>query len=167
MTEFTASNTDPAFQGLRFGKGQKQVEFPDQKAKGDYGNGGADPGQEGPFIRGMVSKVSDHQIASARSHENCMIEYSSAKRHAFTLWVYSVDIPLQSYPNHTGEEQLAQFEINYLDERGGLLEKLCAECRSEREAKVLAHAMKAKKFSSFEVWHDEALIYQRPLPTGK
>jgi hypothetical protein len=54
-----------------------------------------------------------------------------------------------------------------MDERGGLCEKFCAECRSEQEAKVLAHAMKAKGFSSFEVWRDEVLIYQRPLPVDK
>lgn len=59
---------------------------------------------------------------------------------------------------------MAQFEINYIDKSGALCEKFCIECRSEQEAKILAHAMKANGSSSFEVWREEVLIYQRPLP---
>ena len=57
---------------------------------------------------------------------------------------------------------MPNYEINYLHEDGSLACKFEAQCHDEREAKILAHAMKDHDHKGFEVWAGRDLIYQRP-----
>jgi len=57
---------------------------------------------------------------------------------------------------------MPHYEINYLGEDGHLACKLAAQCDRDSQAKVLAHALKAREFKSLEVWNGSALIYERP-----
>lgn len=54
------------------------------------------------------------------------------------------------------------YEITYRDSGGSLTAKIETQCASDREAKVLAHAMRMDGARQFEVWRDEALVYARP-----
>lgn len=57
---------------------------------------------------------------------------------------------------------MRHYEICYRNSDGSLAAKLSAQCRSETQAKVLAHAMKLAGTSQIEVWDGKTLVYQRP-----
>ncbi|MBV8976975.1 MAG: hypothetical protein JO261_11865 [Alphaproteobacteria bacterium] len=57
---------------------------------------------------------------------------------------------------------MPHYEINYLAEDGHLTCKFAAQCERDVQAKVLAHAMRAREFKFLEVWSDGAMIYARP-----
>lgn len=54
------------------------------------------------------------------------------------------------------------YEINYRHDDGSLTAKIETECASDKEAKILAHAMKMEGAHQFEVWQGDTLIYARP-----
>jgi hypothetical protein len=54
------------------------------------------------------------------------------------------------------------YEINYLNHDGSLAAKFSAQCANDKDAKVLAHAMKMATTFQIEVWSGKALIYTRP-----
>ncbi|HTQ15335.1 MAG TPA: hypothetical protein VMH86_15800 [Rhizomicrobium sp.] len=54
------------------------------------------------------------------------------------------------------------YEINYLNDDGTLAAKLAAQCACDKDAKVLAHAMKMANTRRIEVWNGKCLIYARP-----
>jgi hypothetical protein len=54
------------------------------------------------------------------------------------------------------------YEINYLKNDGSLAAKFEAQCASDKDAKVLAHAMKMASEFKIEVWSGRSLIYARP-----
>lgn len=60
---------------------------------------------------------------------------------------------------------MPSYDILYLDLDGRLSSKVEAECADDREAKILAHALKKKGRQRIAVWNTAAreLIYQRPL----
>jgi hypothetical protein len=57
---------------------------------------------------------------------------------------------------------MPSYDIRYLNEDGSLAVKVAADLANATQAKVLAHAMKAKGLPRLEVWDGECLIYQRP-----
>jgi hypothetical protein len=57
---------------------------------------------------------------------------------------------------------MPSFEICYLDADGSLACMLSACCADATQAKVFAHAMKLSGYKRFEVWFEDALIYERP-----
>jgi hypothetical protein len=57
---------------------------------------------------------------------------------------------------------MQSFEFCYLNADGSLAFTLAACCANERQAKVLAHAMKISDTACFEVWMGEKLVYSRP-----
>jgi len=59
---------------------------------------------------------------------------------------------------------MPNFDFLYRRSDGTLALKLTAMCADERRAKVLAHAMKIAESCQFEVWHGDALVYERPEP---
>jgi hypothetical protein len=54
------------------------------------------------------------------------------------------------------------YEIYYLKPNGVLGAALSATCRDDKEAKILAHAMKLAATRRIEVWDGERLVYERP-----
>jgi len=60
---------------------------------------------------------------------------------------------------------MPSYDICYLNPDGTVAAKLQAECASDREAKILAHALKEKGQKRIKVWTatDKHLVYQRPL----
>jgi hypothetical protein len=54
------------------------------------------------------------------------------------------------------------YEINYLHNDGSLAAKFEMQCASDKEAKILAHALKMDGAKQIEVWNGRALIYTRP-----
>jgi hypothetical protein len=60
------------------------------------------------------------------------------------------------------EPVMADYEINYLHTDGSLAAKFAARCSDDKEAKILAHAMKLAGVCQIEVWNGKALIYARP-----
>lgn len=54
------------------------------------------------------------------------------------------------------------YEINYRHDDGSLTAKIETHCASDKEAKILAHAMKMDGARALEVWQGETLIYARP-----
>lgn len=54
------------------------------------------------------------------------------------------------------------YEINYLHDDGSLAAKLAAQCSGDKEAKILAHAMKLASSLQIEVWTGKTLVYSRP-----
>ena len=57
---------------------------------------------------------------------------------------------------------MADYDIRYQWGDGQPALSLRIACADDREAKIMAHAMKAREHKSFEVWKDEALVYKRP-----
>ena len=57
---------------------------------------------------------------------------------------------------------MQSYEINYLNDDGTLAAKLSAQCASDKDAKILAHAMKLSGTLQIEVWNGRTLIYARP-----
>jgi hypothetical protein len=64
------------------------------------------------------------------------------------------------------EPTMPSYEINYLHDDGSLAAKFAAQCRGDKEAKILAHAMKLAGVLRIEVWNGKALIYTRPQRTS-
>lgn len=54
------------------------------------------------------------------------------------------------------------YEIYYLKNDGAFAAALSATCRDDKEAKILAHAMKLAATRRIEVWDGERLVYERP-----
>lgn len=57
---------------------------------------------------------------------------------------------------------MPSYDICYLKDDGTLAGKLSAQCQNEKQAKILAHAMRLKGSRRIEVWDGKALVYQRP-----
>lgn len=57
---------------------------------------------------------------------------------------------------------MAHYEICYLDQAGVLLGTFSAACIGEKQARILAHAMRLPGTRRIEVWDGPALIYERP-----
>jgi hypothetical protein len=60
------------------------------------------------------------------------------------------------------EFSMPAYEINYRHHDGSLTAKIETHCASDKEAKILAHAMKMDGAGALEVWQGETLIYARP-----
>jgi hypothetical protein len=58
------------------------------------------------------------------------------------------------------------YEINYLKDDGSLAAKFATQCANDKDAKILAHAMKMASALQIEVWHCRQLIYARPAKTS-
>lgn len=54
------------------------------------------------------------------------------------------------------------YDICYLNSDGTLAAKLSALCADDKQAKILAHAMKLAGTRKIEVWDGRTLVYQRP-----
>mgnify|MGYP001603882513 CR=1 FL=1 len=54
------------------------------------------------------------------------------------------------------------YDICYLNIDGTLAAKLSALCANDKQAKILAHAMKLAGTRQIEVWDGKTLVYQRP-----
>jgi hypothetical protein len=54
------------------------------------------------------------------------------------------------------------YEINYRHGDGSLTAKIETHCASDKEAKILAHAMRMDGARQIEVWREDVLIYARP-----
>jgi len=54
------------------------------------------------------------------------------------------------------------YEINYRLDDGSLTAKIETHCTTDKEAKILAHAMRMDGARQIEVWRDDTLIYARP-----
>jgi hypothetical protein len=57
---------------------------------------------------------------------------------------------------------MPSYDIFYLDSGGRVSSKVKAECADDREAKILAHALKKKGRTRIKVWSGDTVIYQRP-----
>ncbi len=55
------------------------------------------------------------------------------------------------------------YEINYRYDDGSLTAKIETHCAGDKQAKILAHAMKLAGRLRIEVWHGRSLIYTRPI----
>lgn len=58
---------------------------------------------------------------------------------------------------------MRNYEICYLNEDGTVSATFSANCDTDQQAKILAHAMKMGGFRRMEVWDGQKLVYQRPL----
>lgn len=54
------------------------------------------------------------------------------------------------------------YEITYRHDDGSLTAKIETHCASDKEAKILAHAMRMDGARQIEVWREDVLIYARP-----
>ncbi len=57
---------------------------------------------------------------------------------------------------------MPHFEICYLDQAGALIGTFSAPCAGEKQARILAHAMRLPGTRRMEVWDGASLIYERP-----
>lgn len=57
---------------------------------------------------------------------------------------------------------MPHYEICYLDESGTLLGTYSASCSGDKQARILAHAMRLPGTRRIEVWDGPSLIYERP-----
>ena len=57
---------------------------------------------------------------------------------------------------------MPSYEIYYMNDDGTLDARVAAECGDDRQAKVLAHAMKKRGFKRIKVWEGDTLVYERP-----
>lgn len=57
---------------------------------------------------------------------------------------------------------MPDYEICYLKTDGSLAGKFAAHCKTDIQAKILAHAMRLEDARRIEVWDGPDLIYQRP-----
>ena len=57
---------------------------------------------------------------------------------------------------------MPEYEITYRHDDGSLTAKIETQCATDKEAKILAHAMKVQGARQFEVWQGDTLIYSRP-----
>lgn len=54
------------------------------------------------------------------------------------------------------------YEICYLDAEDVLLGTFCIPCADDKEAKIMAHAMRVSGAKRMEVWKGATLVYERP-----
>ena len=57
---------------------------------------------------------------------------------------------------------MRNYDICYLNDDGTLRAKVAAECASDMQAKVMAHALMAAGSKRIEVWDGATLVYERP-----
>jgi hypothetical protein len=57
---------------------------------------------------------------------------------------------------------MPEYEITYRHDDGSLTAKIETQCATDKDAKILAHAMKVDGARQFEVWQGDTLIYSRP-----
>lgn len=57
---------------------------------------------------------------------------------------------------------MPHYEICYLDSEGTLLGTFCAACAGDKQARILAHAMRFAGTRRIEVWDGATLVYERP-----
>jgi hypothetical protein len=57
---------------------------------------------------------------------------------------------------------MPHYEICYLDERNAVIGIYAAPCAGEKQARILAHAMRPPGTRRMEVWDGAHLIYERP-----
>jgi hypothetical protein len=60
------------------------------------------------------------------------------------------------------ETIMPDYEICYLHEDGSLAGKFAAQCDTDMQAKIFAHAMRLDTARQIEVWTESRLIYRRP-----
>ena len=58
---------------------------------------------------------------------------------------------------------MPSYEIRYLACDGACVSALASPCASDKEAKILAHAMRVPGTKRMEVWKGAELVYERPL----
>lgn len=56
---------------------------------------------------------------------------------------------------------MPSYEINYLNDDGTLAAKFETQCAGDKEAQILAHAMKMASAHQIEVWSERQIIYAR------
>jgi len=61
---------------------------------------------------------------------------------------------------------MPHYEICYRDQAGALLATHTASCAGDKQASILAHAMRPAGTRQLEVWNGAALVYARPLATA-
>ena len=57
---------------------------------------------------------------------------------------------------------MPNYEICYLKTDGSLAGKFAAQCDTETQAKIMAHAFRLESARRIEVWDGSELVYQRP-----
>ena len=57
---------------------------------------------------------------------------------------------------------MPNYDICYLKTDGSLAGKFAAQCDTEIQAKIMAHAFRLESARRIEVWDGTHLIYQRP-----
>ena len=57
---------------------------------------------------------------------------------------------------------MTHYEICYRDQTGALLGTHSAACAGDKQASILAHAMRPAGTRQLEVWNGPALVYARP-----
>ncbi len=57
---------------------------------------------------------------------------------------------------------MPNYEICYLNDDGSLAGAFSTAYTNDKQAKILAHAMKLDGAKRIEVWHGPALVYTRP-----
>jgi hypothetical protein len=57
---------------------------------------------------------------------------------------------------------MPNYEICYLKTDGSLAGKFAAQCDTEMQAKIMAHAFRLETARRIEVWDGSQLVYQRP-----
>lgn len=57
---------------------------------------------------------------------------------------------------------MPSYDIRYLNEDGTVRAAVAAECDTDMQAKVMAHAMLAAGTKRIEVWDGRTLVYERP-----
>ena len=60
------------------------------------------------------------------------------------------------------ELPMPEYQITYRHDDGSLTAKIETQCATDKEAKILAHAMKLQGACQFEVRQGDTLIYSRP-----
>lgn len=57
---------------------------------------------------------------------------------------------------------MSQYEICYVDGTGTLLGTFFVSCAADKQARVMAHAMRLDDTRHIEVWNGARLVYERP-----
>lgn len=57
---------------------------------------------------------------------------------------------------------MSQYEICYVDGTGTLLGTFFVSCAADKQARVMAHAMRLDGTRQIEVWDGARLVYERP-----
>ncbi len=54
------------------------------------------------------------------------------------------------------------YAICYIDAEGALLSAFSVPCLDDKQAKIMAHAMRVSGAMRMEVWNGSTLVYERP-----